>query len=144
MTYDIQFSKGSYSVDLHSDNVSEEYTNKILVLPIPQVSANQATGPKDVKILDLLQITHQYVIRAYIVKNDTKSAKQQKDDLISIATGGGTAGGTVSMTYDGDTVYGYLEKVVAVKEARDHPDTEGDDEVKYTLTLTFVVGIQVG
>lgn len=143
MSYDVQFSKGSLSVDLHSDSVSEEYKNQLVVLNLAQSSTNQASGKKDTKVLDLLRITHQFVIRAYIAKNSTKSAKQQKDDLISISNGGGINGGTVSFTYDGDTYSGYLEKVIAVKESSDHPAIESTQEAKYKLTITFVVGTSV-
>lgn len=140
MTNDIQFSKGSYSVDLHSDEVNEEYNNKLIILTIPQSTDNQASGAEDNRILDLLQITHQFVITAYIAKNSTKSAKQQKDDLIQIAKGAEIDGGTVEMTFDGDTYIGYLEKIIITKKAMDSPDTESDEEIKYKLQITFVVG----
>jgi len=143
MVYDIQFEKGSYSVDLHADNVSEEYTNKLVVLSLPQTATNQASGKKDTKILDLLRITHQFVIKGYIAATATKTAKDIKNDLITLANGSGEAGGEITMTYDGDTYTGYLEKVVAIKESSDSPDDESTDEVKYSLALTFIVGVEV-
>lgn len=140
MTYEIQLSKGTYSVDLHSDNVNEEYTNKLITLVLAQTSRNQGSGKKQTKILDLLRITHQFVIRAYIAANSTKTAKEQKDDLKSIANGGGETGGVVSMVYDGDTYEGYLQKITMSKSSRDSPDTESESEIKYDLSITFVVG----
>lgn len=143
MTNDIQFTKGGISADLHADDVSEEFSNKLIVLSIPQTSENQSSGQKETKILDLLRITRQFVIRAYIVKEGSDSAKTIKDRLINIANGASTNGGTISMTYDGDTYTGYLEKVVARKTAKDHPTTETDEEIKYELQLTFVVGTNI-
>lgn len=143
MVNDIQFSKGNLSVDLSVDNVTEEFSNRLVVLSIPQTSQNQSGGAKPTKILDLLRITHQFVIRAYITKEGSDSAKTVKDRLIQIANGAAENGGTITMTYDGDSYTGYLEKVVAIKEARDHPDTEGDSEVKYTLTITFIKGVSI-
>jgi hypothetical protein len=143
MVNDIQFSKGSLSVDLHADNVSEEFSNKLVILSIPQTSTNQSSGAKPTKILDLLRVTHQFVIRAYITKEGSESAKTIKDRLIQIANGAAENGGTITMTYDGDPYTGYLEKVVAIKEARDYPDEEGDSEIKYTLTLTFIKGVSI-
>ena len=141
--FDIQFEKGSYSSDLHSDSVSEEYSNRLIVLSLPQSTTNQESGKRDAKILDLLRITHQFVIKAYIAKNSTKTAKQQKDDLISMANGAGTNGGVITMTYDGDSYEGYIEKIIATKESHDSPDTETEDEMKYALAITFVVGVAV-
>ena len=143
MSYDIQFSKGSYSSDLHSDSVSEEFSNRLIVLKLPQSTTNQTSGKRDTKILDLLRITHQFIIKAYIAKNSTKSAKDQKDDLIAMANGAGTNGGVITMTFDGDSYEGYIEKIIATKESMDSPDTEADDEMKYILAITFVVGVEV-
>jgi hypothetical protein len=137
---DITFSKGSFSVGVDADNVSEEYSNKLIVLSLSQTKNSQESGARTTKILDLLRITHQFVIRAYITSSSTQTAKQVKDDLFSVANGGGINGGVISMVYDGDTYTGYLERIVCVKEARDHPDTHSETEVQYNLTLTFVVG----
>lgn len=142
-TYDIQFSKGSLSVDLHSDSVSEEYSNKLRILPTFQNSPNQASGKKETKILDYLSITHQFIIRAYPVKNATKSAKEQKDDLRSIVNGASINGGVITFTYDGDSYTGYIEKLIVTKESKDSPDTETNQEIKYLCTITFVVGTAI-
>jgi hypothetical protein len=158
MVADIRFTKGNYSVGVHTDNVSQEYSNKLIVLSIPQTAPNQESGAKEPKILDLLRVTKQFVIKGYLTgtatasssTNDTETgstaltAKQVKDNLITIWNGGGTAGGVVTMTYDGDSYTGYIEKVVAVKKARDSPSSESVDEIKYELQITFVVGTTVG
>lgn len=157
MTVDLRFTKGSYSVGIYSDNVNEEYKNKLIVLSLPQSSANQTSGKKDTKILDLLKVTHQFVIKGYLTgtttatssTNDTDggsttlTAKQIKDNLITIANGAAQAGGTISMTYDGDTYTGYLESIVAIRNADDAPTSEPEDMIKYSLQLTFVVGVSV-
>ena len=143
MTYEVQFSKGSYSVDMHADNVSEEFNNKLIILNIPQVSTNQSAGKKSTNVLDLLQITHQFLIKGYVAKNSTKSGFQQKEDLLSIADGGGTNGGTISMTYDSKTYTGYLEKITVIRKPHDEPSIESKDEIRYELSITFVVGTSI-
>ncbi|MFW9872076.1 MAG: hypothetical protein ACFFG0_03165 [Candidatus Thorarchaeota archaeon] len=140
---DITFSKGSHSVDIECGSVSEEYKNKLITLPIPQSATNQSSGKKDTKIVDLLRITHQFVIKAYICATSTLTAKQVKDKLKLIANGAETNGGVVSMVYDGDTLYGYIESLAFTKKAMDSPTTESQEEVKYEAAITFVVGVSV-
>jgi len=140
---DITFSKGSLSVGVYSDEVNEEYNNKLIVLSLAQTSSNQASGKKDTKILDLLRITHQFVIKAYFVKESTVTAKTQKTNLFSIANGGGTNGGTTSMVFDGDTYNGYIEKINCKTVADDSVNETSDQVRKYELTITFVVGVAI-
>jgi len=137
---DIVFSKGALSEGVYADSVSEEYSNKLMILNIPQTAPNQASGAKKTKILDLLRITHQFVIKSVITEESSKTAKQIKNNLKSIANGGGIAGGVVTMTYDGDSYEGYLEKIVITKEADDSANETSEQVRKYTLAITFVVG----
>jgi len=155
MTVDVRFTKGGYSVGIETNSVSEEYTNKLIPLILAQSSTNQASGKKDTKIIDLLRITHQFVIKGYITNiadatsatNDTSggstslTAKQIKDNLKTLATGAKTDGGEITMSYDGDDLEGYIEKIVVTNEAKDYPSSPSVDVLKYELAITFVVGV---
>lgn len=137
---DITFSKGVYSAGIHVDSINEEYSNKLTVVAIPTTKKDQPTGKKDAKVVDLLRITHQFVIKGKITNETSKTAKEIKENLFKIATGGGIAGGNISMSYEGDIYEGYLEKIVCIKEADDSINETSDQVRKYTLDLTFVVG----
>ena len=136
----IGFSKGSNSVELDADRVDEELKNKLITLTLATSTSNQASGVKNTKIVDLLRITEQYSIKAYITKSGSDSAKDIKDTLKLIAKGSNENGGVITMTYDGDSIEGYLESVVCTKMAKDHPDTETEEEVKYECQIVFVKG----
>ena len=144
MTADIVFSKGALSEGVYVQSVNEEYSNKLIILNIPQVSSNQELGSKTPKVLDLLRITNQFVIRAYITNESGKTSKVIKDNLKSIANGGGINGGTITMTYEGDSYTGYMEKLVITKEADDGASDSSEQIRKYTLTITFIVGEATG
>ena len=70
----IVLSKGSLSVTIYPNEIPEEYANKLTVLPIPQTASNQASGPKDTKILDLLRLTHTLIIKGYLTASATKNS----------------------------------------------------------------------
>jgi len=147
MALDITVSKGSYSVTIQSNEIPEEYANKLTVLPIPQNANNQSSGQKDVKILDLLRLTHTLIIKGYITATASKTAKEVKDDLFSIIKGGGEDGGTVTLTYDGDSYEGYIEKVIITEKAQDDPVGAGysdTDHARYEIILNFIEGVAIG
>ena len=146
MTNELIFSKGTYSVTIYSSSVAEGYTNKIFLIAAPQSQANQADGRKTVKVVDLLRITHDIVVKGYVVGTSTKTAKEIKDELVSIFNGGGTNGGVVSLIYNGTTYSGYLEKLTITEESFDEPDDfvtskeNYDDVVQYEVAVTFNEG----
>jgi hypothetical protein len=155
MTAEITFEKGNYLMTVFSDTVAENLTNKLFYITPPQSKGNQGSGKKETKVVDLLRITHQFVIKGYICGSATTdtypaklsgaaqdlTAKQVKDYLKNIAEGGETAGGTVTMTYDGDTYNGYIEKLNFVEKAIDSIETSIKDAVWYEVSVTFVKGV---
>jgi len=141
---DIVFSKGVLSEGVYAESVNEEYKNKLIILSNSQTGPNQASGSKPTKILDLLRLTHQFVIKSVITAESGKTAKEVITNLKSIANGGGIAGGVITMTYDGDSYEGYLEKIIITKEADDSVDETSEQVRKYTLAITFVVGTTTG
>lgn len=144
---EITFSKGGITVTVEVRDVVDDISNKLFLIT-PLVSGdNQASGPKDVKVIDLLRITNSYQINGYISGTTTPTtltAKQVKDNLKLIAKGANTASSVVTMVYDGDSITGYIEKLRFTEVACDEPDTVGTDFAKYQVTLTFTVGIAVG
>lgn len=141
MASDLSFVKGAITVELDASEVTEELSNKLITLSLATTSTNASSGAKDTKIIDLLRITHQYIIRAYVTASATKTAKQVKDELKSIVNGAGVNGGDITMSYDGEIdITGYIEKVTFKKTASDSPSTEAIDEIKYEVAINFIVG----
>lgn len=147
MTNNITFEKGSFAVTFNTAEVSEEYKNKLNFIPnILQEQKQDGTLP-DKKIIDLLWITYTLQIRGDITPTASKTAKEIKDVLISISKGAETKGGSVTMTYDGDTINGYIEKLVFINKASDFtPSSDADeksnyqDVAKYGVQITFIEG----
>jgi len=104
----IKLSKGSFEVDLHVLEVDDAFSNKIFLITPP--TTDPSTGAVDTTIVDLLRITRTITLTANITPTSTKTAKEIKDDLISIYDGGGTTGG-VTLSYDGDSIVGIIEKI---------------------------------
>jgi len=158
-TTNITISKGDYSVTLYPTEIPEEYANKLTILPIPQTADNQSSGAKDTKILDLLRLTHSFVIKAYITPSatgnagktqdsggsTTLTAKECKEILKTIIQGAGADGGVCSLVYDSDTYEGYIEKCIFTEKAADDPSTRSSiEEARYEIALTFVEGVSIG
>lgn len=161
----IRLTKGGKIFDIDAVEVSEDYTNKLIVT-IPNIlqESKQDGSLPDKKIIDLLWITHTFQIRGNIVgragtcsvlgHNDqttceadsgnwtsaAKTAKQVKDEIITIFKGAETAGGSITMTYDGDTFNGYIEKMVVIEKTSDNPDSLTEDIAKYGIQITFIEG----
>jgi len=144
-TADITFTKGSITVSLFTVQVDEDLSNKIFAITPPQTNSNQSEGPKDTKIVDLLRLTHTYHIRGEITPTSTQTAKKIKDNLLLIAKGANENGGEITMTYEGDSVKGYIEKVVVSKKSQDAAETyySDDDIGVYTATIDFIKGISI-
>jgi len=140
MVSELTVSKGSVSVTIYATDIAENYTNKLFLITGATTSENQATGPSPTRVVDLLRIVHQLVIKCYIAGSDTKTAKEVKDDLISISEGASTTGGTISLVYDGDTFEGYLEKLNIVEKAADSQVETDKEFARYEVALTFVEG----
>ncbi len=143
MVNELTISKGALSVTIYSTNIAENFTNKIFIITGATNNNNQAGGPSSNKIVDLLRIVHQLVIKCYIVGTDSKTAKQVKAELVSISKGAATAGGTVALVYDGDTFNGYIEKLNIVEKAEDSPSESIRDYARYEVALTFVEGTSI-
>lgn len=148
MTLSITFAKGVFSVTLNTVEVSEDFTNK-LILSIPNILQEQkqsGTLPEK-KVIDLLWITHTLQIRGDITPTASKTAKEVRDDFVSIFKGAETDGGSITMVYGGDTINGYMEKMVIIEKPTDYDPTDDADEkatfqdvAKYSIQITFIEG----
>lgn len=141
MVNELTLSKGTYSVTLYATDIAENYTNKIFLIPAPVSPQNQTSGPSDTRVVDLLKVTHQLVIKCYITGSATKTAKEVKADLVGIFGGGGTTGGVSALVYDGNTLNGYIEKINMVEKASDSQPEANKEFARYEVALTFVVGV---
>jgi len=117
-----------------------------LVVTPATAKQNQATGQKSSKIVSLLRVVRTMAITGMLTGTSTKTAKEVKDDLITIVRGGGTAGLPVTLSYDGDSLSGIIEKIAFNHKPSDEPDVSSDkpryaDYVKYTVQITFIEGV---
>lgn len=148
----VTISKGGKTVTIQTAEVTDNYSNKLFPITPPQSTSNQASGPKSVKIVDLLRIIHTIIIKGFLTPGDTATAataNAAKDDLNNIFKGAGASGGTVALVYDGDTFNGYIEKLTITEKTFDEPPdydsntTNYSEVLKYEVAITFIEGVQV-
>ena len=139
---EISLSKGSYSVTVYVESVSDNLKNQLLVLATPTVSQLQSNGPSGTKVADFLRITRSFLIKGYILSNSDKS------NLVNIMNGAGITGSVITLNYDsgGDktSFEGYIESCVITQESSDEPSDEPDDYAKFAVTITFIEGTKMG
>lgn len=143
MVNELTISKGSISVTIYATDIAENYTNKLFPITGATGVQNQATGPSPTRIVDLLRIVHQIVIKCYITGSDTKTAKEVKAELVSIFKGANISGGISSLVYDGNTINGYIEKLNIVEKAADNQLETDKEFARYEVALTFIEGIAI-
>lgn len=154
MANEITLSKGGTTVIIYSNTIADNYTNTLFVIKSATSPANQASGPTVNKVVDLLRVVHQIIIKGYITGTASATALSVKQDLVNIWKGAASAGGTVSLTYDsnaqasGDTtatdtnpISGFIEKVTFVEDAFDEPDDFASAKENYQNVLQFQVAI---
>ena len=155
---DITLSKGGITVIIYVREIADNLANQIFLIKPPQSKNNQSSGPKPVKVIDLLRITREYLITGELTGTSSKTAKQVKDDLYLIAEGGGVDGGLITLVYDGDNIEGFIEKVSCKQKAQDEPIASDynpplsaqdlrDNLInypKYEVQVNFFKGIPIG
>lgn len=144
MVTEISISKGSYNVTIYATEVNDNLDNKLFNISPPTGKSNQDSGPKDTKIVDILRITRQInITQGAITGTSLLTAKQVKDQLITMFKGAGEKGGVCTMTYDGDSHTGVIEKLTFIQTASDEPDSPEEDYAKYRLQMNFIVGTTI-
>lgn len=142
---DIVFSKGIFSVTIFTTQPTENYKNQLQIHPNVQTKENQDQGGKDPIVVDLLRQVKTFHIEGAIHATASKTTQQIKSDLISIWDGGGTKGGTTTMTYEDTSYSGFIEDLVIKKNQENAVAVtagsySGKDTADYRVTVTFVVG----
>jgi len=150
MTANITIAKGALSVTVETTNIDENYSKKLSPIRPAQSKQKQDTGPKTVKMIDLMMVTHTLLVRGIITPTASKTAKEVKDDLINILKGASVAGTHATVTYDGDSFNMFIEKLVIIEKATDYAPTDDAAEKsdfqqigKYDVSITLVEGTSI-
>ena len=153
-TGNITLSKGSYSVTIQTVEVDDNYANKVIdKIPTVTPPQNQSSGHTNKKIIDLLDITHEILIRGEITPTASKTAEEIRDDLISMMDGAGVSAGSgsdlhITVTYGSNTYNMFMTKLAIKEKARDY--SPGSDALeksnyqevsKYTVQVTLIEGV---
>jgi len=144
---DIKLTKGIYSVTLFTNESTENFKNALTVKPSVISPAKQSSGSKKAMVVDLLRITHTFVIHCYIVRSGSKTAKEIKRHLIKIFEGGGVGSSPVKLTYEDEEFDVFFEDCVIKKINNDNiveTNPNISDSAEYSVTLTLVEGRLVG
>ena len=140
MTNEITIAKGGVTVTIQTTEVAENYANKITIIRPPQTKQKQDAGPVEPKVIDLLMITHELLVRGHISASASKTAQEVKEQLITIFKGGDTTGGAPIVTYAGDAFNMYLEKLLITEKSMDETGTLGQEVAKYDVQVTCSEG----
>lgn len=156
---EITFAKGGITVTVYAQEINDNFANNLFIIAPAQTKNNQPDGSKAPKVVDLLRVTHQIIIKGELTGTASKTGVQVKQDLVNIWKGAGAEGGTVTFTYDsnasavGDTsatvtttIEGFIEKVnfkeIATDEPSDVVSAKEDytDMAKFEVAITFIEG----
>ena len=162
MANNITIAKGGISVDIQVERVDDNFANQFFIIKPAQATNNQGDGPKEVKVVDLLRVTHSILIKGHITSIASKTALAVKQDLVNIWKGAGATGGVVTLTYDenasafGNTaatntnpISGFIEKVnfqdISMDEPSDFDSAKENyqDISKFEVTITFIEGTNI-
>lgn len=153
-TGNIIISKGAYSVTINTLEVDDNYSNKVLdKIPTTREPQNQSLGPRDKLIIDLLDITHEILVRGQITPTASKTAEEVRDDLITILKGAGVDSDSgqnmyCTVTYGGSSFNMYITKLAIKEKSSDYsPSSDAVEKSdyqnvsKYTVQVTLLEGI---
>ena len=138
---DITIAKGSFSVTLFTITPTENWKNKLEIIPGVTSVDNQVNSPNKSQVVDLQRTTYSYVFGCGITATSSKTAKQIKDDLRTIFEGARTSGGPVTLTYEDSSINVFFEDCVIKKNSGNTVGNyDGKDAIEYMATLKFVEG----
>ena len=135
------------NVPIHPIKVSNTRTKKIRKRTPGKSPNSSDTNPKDTKISDRLQIENIYEVDGYIEPIEAsdidaiyfptaKTAYEVKRDLIKYILNENTKlVGMVIMNYEGEGIYGTIEKLDITEEAMDKTT---DTAPRYIVKLIFI------
>src|SRR3990167_10832370 len=143
MPSNIVLSKDGTQVTL-STTMDEEILTKVVVsITYPNSKANWGSGAKDVKLLDLQRIERKISVEGWLANGfgsgDTNSnATDKKTNLRTIFK----SGGTISMTYEGSTFTGIMDKL-AIKRVADDSESNPPDKGEYFVKFSIIEGVNL-
>lgn len=138
------------AITMHTIEIDDAFANKIFLITPSQSTQTQSLGPEDVIIINLLRITRTIIFTGLITPTASKTAKEIRDDLLSIYDGttGGDLNKGVRLVYAGENIQGIIEKLAVNEKPSDFdPASDADEKAtfqdvpKYTVQVTFIRGV---
>lgn len=83
---------GDNEFTFYAERVEEDWQKNLILIEIPQSTANQDQGPKATRILDLLKLNKSITFTGFISSDDLSTYRAWRD-----------TGGTFTVSYDGLT-----------------------------------------
>ena len=155
-TGNITLSKGAHSVTLQTIEVDDNYSNKVNEkIPTLREPQSQSLGPRDKIVIDLLDITHEMLVRGEITPTATQTAEEVRDELITMMKGAGVSAGTgqnmhITVTYGTNTYTMFMTKLAVKEKSTDfNPASDAIEKAdyqeasKYTVQITLFEGVSV-
>ncbi len=153
-TGNITLSKGTHTVTLQTVEVDDNYSNKVNEkLPTLREPQAQSLGPRDKIVIDLLDITHEMLVRGEITPTSTQTAEDVRDELITMMKGAGVDSGSgqnmyITVTYGTNTYTMFMTKLAVKEKSTDFSPTSDAQEKsdyqgssKYTVQITLFEGV---
>ena len=134
MTSNITISKGVYSVTIKTIEISDDHSNQIRPIILPQVKQKQETGAKTNKVIDMLKISHTIQVRGVL------TSTTDRNNLLLIFEGAGVQGSPCSIAYDtypNSPLSMFMEKLIITEKAI---DKSTNNPHKYEVQVTLFEG----
>ena len=125
---------GGYSVTVQTNDYSDNYSNELKLIPQATTTQKQSEGPKPTKVINLLKITHEIVLKGYLI------SVTERNDLISIYKGGGVNGSPCLVTitnYPNSPLSMYISKLLITQSAKDR---DSANQKMFDVQITLIEG----
>lgn len=118
MVTNLTLTKGAFSVEIHTVQIEDGFTNKVFKITPGTGKQTQAAGPKENKVIDLLRITRTFRLMGHLLNN------AEKKNLVKIIEGAETDGGGITFTYsdggDASSYNTFVESCIITQGASDY------------------------
>jgi len=144
---DITLSKGDISVTLFTSRAVENYKNLLTTVPGVVSPDNQDKGSTVATVVDLLRITTSFVFECGITATSTSTAKQIKEQLLTLFHGANVESTPAILTYEDESIDVFFQDLIIKKVYNDNVAENGysgDDSLEYLVTITLINGELVG
>lgn len=135
------------TVTLMTRDTEENWTKSLILItaPIADLAQDMATGASDTLMVDILmKAEHRFTVDGYLINatisgDSSTTAKGRKNDIQSMFF----AGGSMTLTYDGDEYKVNSDKISVKFVGHDVPTGQQDVAI-YDVKLTLVKGVDYG